>query len=546
MLKFGIDAKEWQDSDDEEIFRLAKKTQTIAPILPDTKPKDRTASYYNPQASTKIKDGKLIRRTRGVIGGNIADPYPDDTAAYVADMITVKLLWNSVVSTPNARFMTMDITDFYLGTTLKRKAYMWIRRDQLSHKSIKLLGIQDAKWWKNDKVLFEIGKGIYGLEEAGKLAQDRLYEHLAAAGFHLVPNHTGLLQHDTRPIMFSLVVDDFGVKYINRDDVEYLASTLKQLYDITMDWSGSKYLGITVDHNYEAKELAISMPNYIHKLLERHHIDLDGPCTYSPAPYKFVPNGKQSNLNIEPDLSTLTDDAQQFIRRVVGSTLYYSRAVDPTMLCDTNRLGSQVGKATQTTETNTKHLLQYAATYPVVQTIFRASDMILRITSDASYSSESESRSRAGGYFDLISATVDPRIAPINGAIHVVSSILPSVVASAAEAEYGALFMNGQAGSDIRNKLIAMGHPQPVTPMITDNECAAGIATNTVKPNKTKSMDMRFHWIRDRIQQGYFKILWQAGKDNAADYFTKVHPPAHHRRRRHIYVTTLPIERHKL
>jgi hypothetical protein len=172
--------------------------------------------------------------------------------------------------------------------------------------------------------------------------------------------------------------------------------------------------------------------------------------------------------------------------------------------------------------------------------------MLLRITSDASYSSESESRSRAGGYFDLIRATDDPRTEPINGAIHVISSILPSVVASAAEAEYGALFLNGQAGSDIRNKLIAMGHPQPITPIITDNECAVGIATKTVKPQKTKSMDMRFHWIRDRIDQGYFKVLWQAGKDNAADYFTKVHPPAHHRRRRHLYVTTLPIGRHAL
>ena len=54
-------------------------------------------------------------RVRGTYGSDRGDPYPDDTVAYVVDLTTVKLLLNSVVSTPHARFITMDITDFYLG-----------------------------------------------------------------------------------------------------------------------------------------------------------------------------------------------------------------------------------------------------------------------------------------------------------------------------------------------------------------------------------------------------------------------------------------------
>ena len=56
-----------------------------------------------------------MRRLRGIYGGDRGDPYPDDTVAYVVDPTTVKLLLNSVVSTPHDRFITMDITDFYLG-----------------------------------------------------------------------------------------------------------------------------------------------------------------------------------------------------------------------------------------------------------------------------------------------------------------------------------------------------------------------------------------------------------------------------------------------
>ena len=214
------------------------------------------------------------------------------------------------------------------------------------------------------------------------------------------------------------------------------------------------------------------------------------------------------------------------------------------MLCDVNRLSSQQSSPTSATESKTNHLLAYAATYPVVKLVFRKSDMILRIISDASHLGEPQARSRVAGYFDLINKTDDPILAPPNGAVHVTSSILNCVVASAAEAEFGGLFTNAQLGVDIRNKLVAMGHPQPPTPLITDNKCALGIATSTTKPMKSKSMDMRFHWIKDRIKQAQFKLLWQAGADNLADYYTKVHPPSHHRQRRHLYVTTMPLGRH--
>ena len=55
---------------------------------------------------------------------------------------------------------------------------------------------------------------------------------------------------------------------------------------------------------------------------------------------------------------------------------------------------------------------------------------------------------------------------------------------------------------------------------------------------------MRYHWIRCRICQLQFKVIWQSGVNNHADYFTKVHPTAHHRTRRHLYVSTFPIGRH--
>ena len=70
-----------------------------------------------------------------------------------------------------------------------------------------------------------------------------------------------------------------------------------------------------------------------------------------------------------------------------------------------------------------------------------------------------------------------------------------------------------------------MGHYQPPTPVQVDNSTALGIATVTIKQRKSNAMDMRFYWIRDRINQDQFNIYWEPGSSNRGDYFTKQSPP---------------------
>ena len=101
-------------------------------------------------------------------------------------------------------------------------------------------------------------------------------------------------------------------------------------------------------------------------------------------------------------------------------------------------------------------------------------------------------------------------------------------MASAAEAELGALFLNCQEAVPIRIKLEEMGHAQPPTPVQVDNSTALGIATGTIKQRKSKAMDMQLCWIRDRRNQDQFNIYWKPGSTNRGDYFTKHFPPAHH------------------
>jgi hypothetical protein len=112
-----------------------------------------------------------------------------------------------------------------------------------------------------------------------------------------------------------------------------------------------------------------------------------------------------------------------------------------------------------------------------------------------------------------------------NGSILTLLTILRMVVASAAEAEIGALFINAKEGVNIWNILKEMGHPQPATPMQTDNTTAHVIMRRTCKQQRSKAKDMRFYWVRDRAQQGQFDIGWGPSAQNLGDYFTKHHPP---------------------
>jgi len=116
----------------------------------------------------------------------------------------------------------------------------------------------------------------------------------------------------------------------------------------------------------------------------------------------------------------------------------------------------------------------------------------------------------------------------INGEFHVSTTIMQFVVASAAEADLGALYHNCQTGIFFRLTLAEMGHPQPQTPVHCDNATAVGITNNTIKRQRLRCMDMRFFWVGDKVAQEIYKLSWHPGQENLADYQSKHHVMSHH------------------
>jgi hypothetical protein len=537
----------WTNSFSNELDRLAqgktgrvKGTNTIVFIKREQVPQGRKVTYgrivvdVRPQKEEK-------ERTRLTVGGNLID-YPGDCSTKTAGLTTAKVLFNSTISTPDAKFMCMDVKNFYLNTPMDRYEYMRLPISIIPEEIINLYNLRDIVD-DNGWVHIEIRKGMYGLPQAGILANKLLQQRLSKHGYHPVRHTHGLWRHTTRPIAFSLVVDDFGVKYVGREHAQHLHDTLNQYYTTSVDWDGKLYCGITLDWDYVRRTVDLSMPGYIEAALHKFQHktptrDYHAPARYTPPKY-----GKHTQQTTVDTTDPLNADQKLTLQRVVGTFLYVSRAIDSTMAHALNTLGSAQSKGTQQTAIALIDFLNYCATHPNPILRYVASDMQLHTHSDASYLTDTEARSRAGGHHYLGNHTNSKN--PIhNGAILDISKILRMVVASAAEAEVGALFVNGQEATVLRLILQELGHAQGPTPMRTDNSTAFGIVNDTVKQKRSKAIDMRFYWLKDRAQQQQFNIYWAPGEFNFADYLTKTHPVKHYQSMRpiHLYEPDAPID----
>jgi hypothetical protein len=118
-------------------------------------------------------------------------------------------------------------------------------------------------------VYLDIRKGMYGLKQAGLLANQLLQKRLELYGYYPARNTPGLWLQKTRPIAFTLIVDDFPVKYVGQENAHHLRNALLRNYEITTDWGGTVYSGVTLNWDYQKRTCDISMPGYVANVLNK-------------------------------------------------------------------------------------------------------------------------------------------------------------------------------------------------------------------------------------------------------------------------------------
>ena len=248
--------------------------------------------------------------------------------------------------------------------------------------------------------MLRVKKGMHGLPHAGIIAQNLLTKRLNAAGYHQSDQTPRLWKHDTRPICFTLIVDDFGVKYEGDEHAQHLIDVLEEFYEVEKDWTGKKYCGINLDWDYDRRRVHLAMPGYCTETLTifRHkagRVRMDQPHKHAIPAY----GAKIQHAKPEDTSPKLLPEDKLFIQQVTGTFLYYARAVDSTMLMACSAIASQQAAPTEETMKKTLQFLDYVASHPDAILTYSSSNMVLNVHSDASYLSKRKAKSRAGGHF---------------------------------------------------------------------------------------------------------------------------------------------------
>ena len=264
-------------------------------------------------------------------------------------------MWNSVLSTEGTKYMCLDIKNFYLTAPLDRFEYM---KMPIAHFPDWIVKQYDLTMHVlNGFIYLEMRGVVWGLPQAGILVNKLLRKRLLPHGYNKCSNTPGLWKHKTRPISFTLVVDDFGIKYVGKEHFDHLIWCIKQTYELTEDWTGNLYSGIKLKWDYDARTVDLLMPGYIKRVLQKNkHRMPTKPqhCPYSPALKQF---GAKAQAPLPDDISPkLSPEEIKEIQRVIGSILYYARAVDITVLMALSSIAIKQSHGTTSTMAKAKQL----------------------------------------------------------------------------------------------------------------------------------------------------------------------------------------------
>jgi hypothetical protein len=297
-------------------------------------PKDRKITYgkivcdYKPHK----KENERVRLT---VGGDRLD-YSGDVATTTANITTFKIIINSTLSPEEAAMMMMGIKNYYLGTPLPRFEYMQMLLSRFPKEIVQKYNLNAlaVDGW----VYIEIRKGMYGLKQAGLLANQLLQTRLAPFGYYPARHTPGLWLHKTRPISFTLVVDDFAVNYVGKQHAEHLRNALLRTYELTTDWTATVYSDMTLKWDYKNRTCNISMPGYVSNVLRKFQHDAPKHPQHTPSRYVTPVYGAKTQYATKDETPPLTAQQCLTFQKVTGSVLYYARAVDRTVLTPLNNI----------------------------------------------------------------------------------------------------------------------------------------------------------------------------------------------------------------
>ena len=155
---------------------------------------------------------------------------------------------------------------------------------------------------------------MYGIKQAGVIAHKALIKHLSPFRYHPARHTPGLWQHETRDTIFTLVVDNFAIKYTSLKNARHLLNALQAKYTISEYWKTKIYIGIILKWDYIKQTVDLSMSGYLTAALLRFRHQLKNNKQLSPLQHVAPTYGAKVKFSKpEDDAPLLPEEHINFI-----------------------------------------------------------------------------------------------------------------------------------------------------------------------------------------------------------------------------------------
>jgi transposase InsO family protein len=374
---------------------------------------------------------------------------------------------------------------------------------------------------KHEGMSYKLKKSLYGLKQAPRVWNETLNNALTKLNFNCSSTdlcvYTGIIFNS--PIIMVIHVDDIIITGAKKEAITEAIDRIRNIFDLSEVRKLDLFLGITVTTN-STGSTTLSQQHYVDKLLRRFQLTDAHTC---PTP---ATTGGTLDLSFqgESESQLLNDNDKTLYQELVGSLLYISSNTRPDIAHSVMQLCRRISCPTAAHLKAAKRVLQYLKGNSIWPTYHPKSDSdpdIPTITgyADANWAGCKDTCKSTGGHIFFLA----------NGPISWRSKLQSIVAHSSTEAEYISLNQATVEAVTLRNLLadFSMNQIEP-TILFEDNTSAKSLAENRINHQRSKHIDVKYHYIRNCITDKLVKIIYVPTEENLADILTKTLPsPAH-------------------
>lgn len=503
----SADAKKWEEGYRDELKSL--KDMGVYELVPRSDvPRGHKVRKGRPIFKIKRDEsGKAIRFKVRLVFKGYEQIYGKDytkTTSPTARMESWRILLHIAASQPGWNATQIDVKTAFLYGLLPSDEVQYMEQPE---------GFEEEE--KGDWV-WRLVRGLYGMKQSGRIWNQTLNENMISWGFTRLACESCIYYRttDTGTVIAAVHVDDFLSIASSKDENDRFKDQMRQVWTISDLGTPRFVVGIGIEWDQHNSSVKLSQTALIDKLISQF-----GQKDATPLSLPMDPGLKLRRV----DRNTLTNDERERLskipyRSLVGGLLYLAISTRPDISYAVQQLTQYVDSYTEIHWNAAIRLVRYLkGTRDLKLTLGSGNQTIsLQGFTDSDWANCLDTRRSIGGYTWNLGS----------GAISWAARKQKTVAASSCKAEYMAAFESAQECIWLRALLKAIGHDvtQAPTTMLCDNNAAINLSEDPLLHARVKHVDIKYHFLRERVQSKEIAIQYIHTKNNVADIFTKALP----------------------